>query len=269
MSERSPIVAGAFYPGSASALRTQVDQLLQTGTRASKAVGCVVPHAGYVYSGPVAGAVLGAVEVPKRVILLGPNHSGAGERVAVAPHTAWATPLASVPVDRDLADAVLTTVPGAASDSAAHQREHSLEVILPFLQVRNPDVRVLPICLSHLGFDECQAIGEGLATVVSEASDPVLIVASSDMSHYEPDEVTRQRDRLAIDATLSLDPQALYDTVHRERITMCGVIPTTVLLVAAGKLAAHNAELIAYETSGDRSGDRSAVVGYAGIRVAA
>lgn len=269
MSERSPVVAGMFYPGSESALRTQVDQLLQSNVAAREAIGCVVPHAGYVYSGPVAGAVLGSIQVPNQVVLLGPNHTGIGQRVAVAPHTAWSTPLGPVPIDRSLADAVLETVPGAASDGAAHQREHSLEVILPFLQVRNPQVRVVPICLSHLAFDECEAIGEGLAEIARRASEPVLIVASSDMSHYETDEIARQRDRLAIDAALALDSRALYTTVHRERISMCGVIPATVLLVAARKLAAHTAELVAYETSGDRSGDRSAVVGYAGIRVAA
>jgi hypothetical protein len=263
---RTPAVAGTFYPGEADALAREMARLVPEDAETThELLACVAPHAGYVYSGQVAGRVFGHLKVPRRVLLMGPNHTGMGAAVSVAPHAAWATPHGEVPVDRDLGDRLLEAVGGAEAEPRAHGREHSLEVMLPFLLARRPDVAVLPVCLAHLSKTDCRRLGAALARVIDDLDEPVGIVASSDMSHYEPDAVTRERDRLAIDAMLALDPDGLYDTVHSNGITMCGVVPATVALVAATELGAIDAHLVDYATSGDVSGDRSAVVGYAGI----
>jgi AmmeMemoRadiSam system protein B len=160
---------------------------------------------------------------------------------------------------------VLTAFPGAELDERAHTREHSIEVQLPFMHHRRPDMEILPITLKHLSLEDCLRLGETLARIITEIGEPIGIVASSDMSHYQPDDVARRLDHMAIDAALERDPTSLYETVHREGITMCGVIPATVALEAANRLGAAGAHLVAYATSGDTSGDYSAVVGYAGV----
>jgi Predicted dioxygenase len=254
-----------FYPGSARALEQQLDELMAPAAQEHDLIGCVAPHAGYVYSGGVAGRLYAHLRIPERVIVLGPNHTGLGRPVSIAPHAGWRTPLGEEPVDRELAGLLVEAFSGAALDADAHWREHSVEVQIPFLQARRRDVRVLPVCLQHLRLEDCLALGRALAAVVKQVGAAVGIVASSDMSHYEPDAAARAHDREAIDAALSLDPTALYDTVHREGISMCGVIPATVALEAAIHLGANAGHLVAYATSGDVSGDRSAVVGYAGL----
>jgi len=262
---RQPSVAGAFYPGSASQLERAVRELIVEDEVQHELALCVVPHAGYVYSGRVAGKVFGHLTVPRRLIVLGPNHTGMGAPVGVASHDAWQTPLGSVRIDGALREAVLAASTPAASDSSAHLKEHSIEVQLPFLLARQPELEVLPICLSHLRLEECVDLGHALADVVAAAGEPVGIVVSSDMSHYVPDDVARELDRKVIDAALTLEPAALYETVHANRISMCGVIPATVALAAAQRLEVSNAHLVDYATSGDTSGDYSAVVGYAGL----
>lgn len=262
---REPVVAGAFYPGAAIALERQLAQLIPPAHGHLPLLACIVPHAGYVYSGGVAGRVFAAAGIPARVVVLGPNHTGRGAAIAVAPHDRWRTPIGDVEVDRELAGRLLAAVPEARLDAAAHGREHSIEVMLPFLRSLRPDVRVLPVCLAHLGLAGCRALGAALAGVVRGTGEPVAIVASSDMTHYEPDAVARERDRLAIDAALALDPDRLYRTVAEHGISMCGVVPATVALSAAVELGATTAELVAYATSGDVNQDRSAVVGYAGL----
>ena len=197
--------------------------------------------------------------------MLGPSHTGLGRPVAVAPHAAWRTPLGDVPIDQELAAALVEELPAINFDADAHWREHSIEVQLPFLQARRPDVRIVPVCLQHLRIDACLQLGRALARVIEAAGEPVGLVASSDMSHYEPDEEARGHDREAIEAALELDPAALYETVHRRGITMCGVIPATVMLEAVRHLGANAGHLVSYATSGDTGGDRSAVVGYAGL----
>jgi AmmeMemoRadiSam system protein B len=263
---RKPVVAGRFYPGRPDALRRQVEEFIGTSEEEHDLLACVAPHAGYVYSGRVAGKVFSELRIPNRVLVLGPNHTGIGNAVAVAPHEGWETPLGTTTIDSEMNKILLDEVPGAELDASAHWREHSIEVQLPFLQVRQPQLKVTAICLTHLSLDDCRKAGQGIARAVSRLDEPVGLVASSDMTHYEPDEVARERDRKAIDAALTMDPAALYDTVHELGITMCGVIPTTVAMVAARELGGTTAHLVAYETSGDTSGDRSAVVGYAGIR---
>ena len=265
LSVREPAVAGAFYPGTAAHLDRQLDQLMPSDAAPHPLLACVAPHAGYVYSGRVAGQLFGHLELPRRVVVMGPNHTGLGAPVAVAPDDAWATPLGPVPLDRELGELLLARHPDACRDPVAHRREHSIEVQLPFLLRRRPDVTVLPVCLKHLGYAGCERLGESLAVIADELGEPLGIVASSDMTHYRPDAEARDLDHLAIVQMLARDPAGLYETVHREGITMCGVIPATVALVAARLMGATSAHLSSYATSGDVSGDRSAVVGYAGI----
>ena len=264
---REPSVAGAFYPMVAADLERQLNTLVATQAERHQLLACISPHAGYVYSGGVAGKLFGHLELPRRVVVLGPNHTGAGRAVAVAPHRQWTTPLGPQKVDRELAEHLVQHFPTAEFDDRAHWREHSIEVQLPFLMKRRSDIEVLPVCLQHLSAEQCLRLGAALAEVVAGAGEPVGIVASSDMTHYQPDEIARKLDQLAIDAALAREPRRLYDTVHREGITMCGVIPATVALEAANRLGATGAHLIAYTTSAETSGDYSAVVGYAGICV--
>jgi len=264
---RQTAVAGAFYPGGREELEVQLSSLVPDEAAHHELVACISPHAGYVYSGVVAGRLFAHLEVPKRVIILGPNHTGVGADVAVAPHDYWDTPLGRQPVDAALAHELVESDPVAEFDPGAHWREHSIEVQLPFLQRRRPDAEVLPICLKHLGLDACVALGLSLAEIIGGLDEPVGIVASSDMSHFQPDDLTRTLDHKAIDAALERDPEMLYETVHREGISMCGVIPATVALTAANALGAVGAHLVAYATSGDVNGDYSSVVGYAGVCV--
>lgn len=264
-SVREPAVAGTFYPGRAAELERQLDHLIPARPDHHRLLACVAPHAGYVYSGAVAGGLFGHLELPRRVLVMGPNHTGIGARVAAAPDDAWGTPIGPQPLDRDLALRLAERYPGVAVDSTAHRSEHSIEVQLPFLTRRRPDIQVLPLCLKHLGLDECLALGEAIAEVAEELDEPLGIVASSDMSHFVPDDEARTLDHRAIDAMLARDPRGLYETVHRDGISMCGVVPATVAITAANLLGAISAHLTGYATSGDASGDYRSVVGYAGI----
>jgi len=261
---RKAAVADRFYPGDSRKLRALVRSLIpDSATR--PALGVVAPHAGYVYSGAVAGETFSRIRVPDRVVILGPNHHGFGHPVAVYASGAWATPLGEVPVDAGFAARLLDNWPQAQVDETAHQFEHSLEVQVPFLQVRNPDVRIVPVCIGHLPLADLLQLGEGLAGVIAADAEPTLVVASSDMTHYEPGEVAREKDQRALDQVLRLDPEELYRTVRRDRISMCGVLPTVVLLAAARRLGLRSAELMRYGNSGDVTGDQREVVGYAGV----
>lgn len=262
---REPVVAGRFYPAAAAALRADVDRLLSAqGRQAAPAVGVLVPHAGYVYSGAVAGEAYAAVEVPGRALVMGPNHTGLGRaRAARSPADAWRTPLGTVPCDPLLGAAL--EAGGVAADEAAHAREHSLEVQLPFLQRRQPDLALAALCLAHLSFPECRALAEVVVEAVRAA--PALLVASSDMSHYLPAAQARAADARALEPLLALDAQGLFRRVRDEEISMCGVIPAVVMVLAAVALGAGRAELVRYAHSGEVSGDDDQVVGYAGVLV--
>jgi AmmeMemoRadiSam system protein B len=224
----------------------------------------IAPHAGYMYSGQVAGATYARVDVPGRVIVLCPNHTGMGKRVAAWPDGAWATPLGRVLVNEALTRELIETGL-AAPDREAHRHEHSLEVQLPFLQLRNPEVSIAAVCLGPLSFDRCQELGAQLARIARRHQ--ALVVASSDMSHHLPAAEARAKDQLALDRVLALDPRGLHEVVSREHISMCGSVPATVMLVAAVEMGAREAELVRYATSGDATGDDRSVVGYAGVMV--
>jgi len=269
--DREPAVAGRFYPARARVLAEKVASLLgerpgglPSAEPARAVIGVLAPHAGYVYSGPVAGATFARVAVPERAVVMCPNHTGRGEPVSLWPEGAWVTPLVRVALDAELTQD-LSGCPLVAPDRDAHRFEHALEVQLPFLQRRRPDVSIAALCLAHLRFEECQVLGEALAGAVRRR--PALLVASSDMSHYLPARVARAKDERALERFLALDPRGLYEVVQREDISMCGFIPATVMLVASLALGATRAELVRYGHSGEASGDDSAVVGYAGALV--
>ena len=264
---RSPAVAGQFYPGNRGSLARALEQLLPVNSPKTPALGVMSPHAGYIYSGAVAGKVFAGVEISPEVVILGPNHHGIGHQVAVYSSGGWDTPLGPVPVAEELAADILSSCPAAAADTRAHLHEHSLEVQVPFLRTLLPNVMIVPICLGRLPLDTLLALGDGLARAVAGRQPLPLIVASTDMTHYESGEEARRKDELALQHVLDLDPQGLYRTVRDERISMCGVLPTVVMLQASLALGATRAELIAYANSGDVTGDQRKVVGYAGVTV--
>jgi len=260
-----PAVSGQFYPGSASGLSRALLELTREGKERMPAIGVVAPHAGYVYSGAVAGEVFSSVRVPARAVLFCPNHTGIGEDAAIISHGSWRMPWGDVQVDEELGARLEAACPLLREDASAHSREHAIEVQLPFLHRFRPDVRIVPVALGRLSLEDCRNLGEGVADAIAGDADRPLLVASSDMSHYVPDAVARKKDKLAIDRMLALDPEGLYATVRTERISMCGVLPATVVLFAVRRLGATSARLIRYATSGDVSGDFDRVVGYAGL----
>jgi AmmeMemoRadiSam system protein B len=264
---RRPAVAGRFYPRKPEDLRAEVGAYTQTESTPIAAIGCVAPHAGYMYSGHVAGAVFARVMVPERCIVLCPNHTGQGRPLAVMSEGSWETPLGTIPLDHELASALQHNCSRLQEDGDAHRGEHAVEVQLPFLQLRQPALRLVPIAVGTSRYEVLEGLGEAMATAIQSSSAPVLIVASSDMNHYEPDAPTRRKDALAIEKMLALDPHGLYDVVTQHDISMCGFGPAVAMLTAANKLGARKAELVKYATSGDISGDREQVVGYAGVVV--
>jgi hypothetical protein len=266
---RPPAVAGQFYSASTEQLGRDVSRYLDLSVTDGPAIACVCPHAGLMYSGHVAGAVFAELAVPGRVILLGPNHWGEGPPISLFADGAWEIPGATIPVDRTLAAALLARCPAVAADPQAHRFEHCLEVQLPFLRRRRPDVRIVPVLLATADRTTCRNLGLALAAVVREAgAEPPLLLASSDLNHYEPDEPTRAKDRLAIEAILALDPDRLADVCRAHEVSMCGLAPTMTVLHAARALGAGGARLVRYATSADAGGDRRRVVGYAGILIA-
>jgi len=282
---RTPAVAGRFYPGRAEELLREVREYTSPAAGPDErnriaAIGCVAPHAGYIYSGGVAGAVYSRLEIPKHCVVLCPNHTGKGRPLAVMANTTWQTPLGEVAADAELGACLLDRFPALQEDSAAHRGEHAIEVQLPFLQARQPELNIVPIAIGTSDFEMLRGLGEALADVIGDLQEEdqeedqgenrkekVLIVASSDMNHYESDAVTRVKDHKAIERVLALDARGLWEVVLNEDISMCGFGPTVVMLTAAKLLGATSATLVKYATSGEVSGDYESVVGYAGIIV--
>ncbi len=267
---RLPAVAGQFYPDNPKELASVV-QKYTAPTEAREKVkvrACLVPHAGYMYSGCVAGAVFSCISLPKKILIIGVRHYPRGEDLAIVSEGAWRTPLGDAPIDSGLAAQFRSACPALQEDRVAHSREHSLEVQLPFLQLLDPGFSFVPIAVGALEYEELVQTGEAIAKVLAHSKEEILIVTSSDMNHYEDDETTRGKDRQAIDCLLRLDPEALYATCRDKNITMCGLGPAVVTLTAMNSLGANKSALVRYATSGDVSGDRDAVVGYAGMTFA-
>jgi MEMO1 family protein len=265
---RKAQVSGTFYPGQREQLLKTIRGMTDAKTERKKALAVIVPHAGYMYSGPVAGAVFSSVEIPAAAVVLGPGHRDIRSLFAVQNAGSWLTPLGEVPIREDLAAMILDRCPSARQDEEAHLLEHSLEVEVPFLQYFREDVGIVPVCVSHeTNYGDLESFGLGLAAAIRAYGRPVLMVASTDMSHYVSQSAAEKKDALAIRKIQDLDPRGLFETVLAEGISMCGFQPTTAALVAARELGAAEAELVLYRTSGDSSGDFSQVVGYAGLRI--
>ncbi len=267
---RPPAVAGQFYPARPAQVEAELDELLRPTGAPREAKAVVVPHAGWMYSGATAGKVYSAVRIPDHVILVGPNHHGLGSPYALFDAGQWQTPVGPVPIDEPLAASLLDNCELLAEDPRAHSVEHSLEVQVPMLRRLNPNVRIVPILIGG-GWPESggrsvlRQLGACIAGTVREYGKPVLLVASTDLNHYEDQETSHVKDKLALDAVLKLDEDALMDRVRDVDVSMCGVAPTYIVIHAAKRLGATRAELMDYRTSGDVTGDFSAVVGYGGV----
>jgi len=265
--QRHAAVAGQFYPGTREQLRSVLSGLIPPESKKRRVLGIVAPHAGYIYSGTVAGKVYGQIVIPPAVLIIGPNHQGAGAAVALYPEGEWLTPLGRTAINPHLNSLLQQYVPFVELDSSAHRFEHSLEVQVPFIQHLRPDAAITALCLGHGDFAAVQEIGFGVAAAIREYGEDVLMVASSDMTHYESADSARRKDEMALARVLAFDPEGLVNICRDEHITMCGVIPAAVMLVASRELGATQAELAAYGTSGDVTGDNLQVVGYAAVSV--
>lgn len=261
---RSSCVAGRFYPGQKAKLKETVAGLLASG-QARPARAILAPHAGYMYCGAVAGQVYSCVSVPGLVLLLGPNHTGLGASAAVMASGQWETPLGSVEIDEGAAAEIIAACPLFTADSEAHLTEHSLEVQLPFIQMLNPAARIVPMTIMAATASECEQMGEAIARALSGRTGGALIVASTDMNHYEPDSLTREKDSAALERVLALDARGLLEVTRKKDITMCGATAAAIAIYASKALGAKKARLAGYATSSDVSGDMSEAVGYAGV----
>ncbi|MFH2123465.1 MAG: AmmeMemoRadiSam system protein B [Pseudomonadota bacterium] len=261
---RTPAVADRFYPGNPRTLLREINELIHSAAQAQKAHAVVSPHAGYMYSGAVAGETFARVHVPETVIIMGPNHHGQGAPIALST-TPWQMPMGMVPIDTTIAEALLKTSSTITVDETAHRFEHSLEVQVPFLQARQKNLSIVPLVVSHISYPLCLEVGTAIAKVIAKAGKEILIVASSDMTHYEPRTAADKKDHYALKKLADMDPSTLYHAILDYNISMCGIMPVTIALIAAIALGATKTELVRYTDSGAVSGDTSQVVGYAGV----
>lgn len=260
---RPPAVAGAFYPSDARELETQVRGFIAAGGSGCRpAAGVLAPHAGWYYSGHVAGAVFAAVDVPSRIIMLGPNHRGAGAPLAVDPCDGWLFPYGETPLDRGLRSLLMEYCPELEEDGAAHAMEHSLEVIVPFLWAKNRSVSIAPVCVGTHRIERLESLAAAVARAARETG--AMVVASTDMTHYLPDVAARKNDARMIEAILSMEPLEIISRAESEG-SLCGAGPVYAAVSACGRNGATTAKLVKYATSGDIGGERDAVVGYGGF----
>ena len=267
--ERPPVVAGQFYPADARQLQSQVRGFLNQakGEEKLKPLLVMAPHAGYMYSGAVAGQTLGRALLPQALLLLGPNHTGLGPSLSLWNGGNWSIPGGDAVVHQDLTQALARGVRAFKPDTAAHSHEHSLEVLLPFIAQVAPKARFAAVTVAEHDLKRLMGAAKDVAAVLKGFPEPVAMVVSSDMSHYVSHEQAKARDAMAVQAMLDLDPARLYEVVRRHGISMCGVLPMTLGLALARELGATRSRLAAYATSGQASGDYRRVVGYAGVLV--
>jgi AmmeMemoRadiSam system protein B/AmmeMemoRadiSam system protein A len=262
---RNPYVAGYFYPASPSDIKIMMAKFVDKNAAKEDAVGLLVPHAGYQYSGAVTGAALSRIKFKDTFIIMGPTHTGVGKPFSVWAKGAWRTPLGEVKVEESLAAKIIAVSNYLEEDYEAHREEHAVEVQLPFLQYLKPDVRIVPIILAGASADVYIQIGHDIARAINELKSNAVILASGDMTHYEPHDVAREKDLQAVAAMVELDEEGLTRRYHDLNISMCAYGPVVCAMVAARELGATAGELVKYQTSGDATGDKSAVVGYAGV----
>jgi len=262
---RNPAVAGQFYPASPSQLEEMIQSMVDEKAEKEEVIGLVSPHAGYPYSGPVAGATISRIKFKDTFIIMGPNHTGIGKPLSIMTEGTWKTPLGEVEIDSELSKQILATSSFLEEDDKAHQYEHSIEVQVPFLQYFRRDIKLVPIIFSQASGATCREMGRELARAIKEMNKETVIIASSDMTHYESQKQAEEKDTQAIEAILNLDEDELLRRRDKLNISMCGYAPTVALIAAAKELEATSTELVKYQTSGDITGDYSSVVGYAGI----
>ena len=278
MGVRRPCVAGAFYPADPRRLKSAIEgcfthrlgpgALPEQRSPTRSIVSVVCPHAGYMYSGPTAAHSyhrLASEASPESIVILGPNHTGLGGPVSVWGTGSWETPLGRAPVDEGLARAIFRASDFIDMDETAHLREHSIEVQLPFLQYVYGEAPFVPICMGFQDLETSRGVGQAIAKA-SEGKD-VLILASTDLTHMESKSSAAAKDRGVTDRIASMDEAALQGWVRSQRVTMCGYGPVSAALVASKLLGARRAEILSYSTSGDITGDTSAVVGYAAAMI--
>lgn len=264
---RKAAVAGQFYPANPKELKSEVESFIENQARPKDAIACVMPHAGYMYSGRVAGKTISNVKVREKAVILGPNHTGYGEPFAIMTEGVFQMPFGDIEIDAGLSRKILNNSRYLKEDCVSHIYEHSLEVELPFLQHFRNQIKIVPITVSAGDLKSYKDLGTEISDTIKalKLEKSVLLVASSDMTHYESKDSAEKKDKLAIEAILELDENKLAEIVSKFDISMCGLGPVTVALSAAKALGAKNAQLIDYQTSGDVTGDYTSVVGYAGI----
>lgn len=264
---RMPAVAGQFYPADANKLREQISSFTKGQKEQVNAIACVLPHAGYMYSGLVAGQTIAGLKVKEKIILLGPNHTGYGVPFSIMTEGTWQTPLGKVKIDSEFASKLLKRSRLLEQDTEAHHGEHCLEVELPFLQYFKTDFEFIPIVVSSQDVSSSKKLGKEISEQIIEsgAKDKTLIIASSDMTHYEPQKDAEEKDKAAIEAIVELDEDKLAKRVTGLNISMCGYAAVVSVIAAAKALGAKKARLVKYQTSGDTTGDTESVVGYAGV----
>jgi hypothetical protein len=265
---RQPYVAGYFYPSDPDNLRSMIKKMVDLKALKKKAKCLISPHAGYVYSGNVAGRVYSSTILPKNYVILGPSHVYMDSRIAIMKKGEWITPLGNISINQDLAEMICSHADVVREEDDVHKKEHSLEVQLPFLQFFKKEFSIVPLCISYYAdYKDLESLGTAIAKSIKSLEKETLIISSTDMSHQETQEVAQKKDKKAIDQILDLNPKKLIDTVKKENISMCGFQPTAAAIIAAKQLGASKAELVKYQTSGDMTGDFDQVVGYAGIRI--
>ena len=269
MITRHPAVANQFYPSSKIALLQEIEGFIEKKSERKDIIAAILPHAGIMYSGSVAGAVVSQISPKETIVIIGPNHSGLGKPFSIMTDGTWRTPLGDIDIDVELAEEINSNSRYLENDSLAHQREHSIEVELPFFQYIQKDFKIVPI----LVFSDNKQVYENIADAIAKAikntskQDKVLIVGSSDLTHYEAQQIAEEKDKAVIESIIKLDEASLLKNVKELSVSMCGCGPVIIAITAAKQLGAKSAELVKYQTSADVSGNCSSVVGYAGITI--
>jgi len=269
---RNPAVAGAFYYLDGGMLKEQVEECINKKAKKEEVSGIVVPHAGFMYSGKVAGAVYSEIQMPDTFVILGPNHTGFGKDFSLMTSGIWKMPFGDVKIDSDLAESIFKHSKFLETDFTAHQHEHSIEVQLPFMQYYSDRFQIVPIAVMHYPATEnflerCIDTGNAIAEAIKKTKEKVVVVASTDFTHYESQKTANENDRRALDAILALDAKKLFQEVNERDISMCGYGPVAVAIAACKKLGCNKTKLVKYATSGDVTGDYQQVVGYGGVSI--
>jgi len=266
--KRIPIVNGKFYPDNSLDLEKLIQDFNLKGSLKTAARGIVLPHAGFTYSGQVAANTISKILPRKRLLILGPNHTGKGAKFSLWPGDSWKILNKEIEIDRELAKAILHKGESITEDASAHILEHSIEVELPILNHFFNDFKFVPIACQNATIFDYQAVAKQIYEAIKSLKglkEDILLIASTDFTHYEPDQVARRKDRQAIEAIINLDEEELIKQINKEKITLCGEAPLVIFISCLKRLGARKSQVALYKTSGDITGDKSSVVGYAGI----